>query len=134
MWIISRGVVLLIVLRGFLLHRSSINNSASLSNKFGEFYFIFKFGISGLLDQVVTAIADRIRGCTWIAFGGNTRDCAHLEKKRTRLQLYIQVNEGLCLQTVETASEICVTPSELQKGGVKILCDNVRIVADLMKP
>ncbi|GJX62247.1 retrotransposon protein, putative, ty1-copia subclass [Tanacetum coccineum] len=49
------------VLRGFLLHRSSINNSASLSNKFGEFYFIFKFGISGLLHQVVTAIADRIR-------------------------------------------------------------------------
>ncbi|GJW14442.1 hypothetical protein Tco_0018575 [Tanacetum coccineum] len=49
------------VLRGFLLHRSSINNSASLSNKFGEFYFIFKFGISGLLHQVVTSIADRIR-------------------------------------------------------------------------
>ncbi|GJW49895.1 hypothetical protein Tco_0091246, partial [Tanacetum coccineum] len=49
------------VLRGFLLHRSSVNNSASLSNKFGEFYFIFKFGISGLLHQVVTAIADRIR-------------------------------------------------------------------------
>ncbi|GJW96373.1 hypothetical protein Tco_0178181 [Tanacetum coccineum] len=49
------------VLRGFLLHRSSINNSASLSNKFGESYFIFKFGISGLLHHVVTAIADRIR-------------------------------------------------------------------------
>ncbi|GJU91498.1 hypothetical protein Tco_1303921 [Tanacetum coccineum] len=28
----------------FILHRSSINNSASLSNKFGEFYFIVKFG------------------------------------------------------------------------------------------
>ncbi|GJW77560.1 hypothetical protein Tco_0139242 [Tanacetum coccineum] len=51
------------VLRGFLLHRSSINNSASLSNKFGESYFIFKFRISGLLHQVITAIADRIRGC-----------------------------------------------------------------------
>ncbi|GJV46756.1 hypothetical protein Tco_1436968 [Tanacetum coccineum] len=51
------------VLRGFLLHRSSINNNVSLSNKFGESYFIFKFGISGLLHQVVTAIADRIRGC-----------------------------------------------------------------------
>ncbi|GKA75191.1 hypothetical protein Tco_0781569 [Tanacetum coccineum] len=49
------------VLRGFLLHRSSVYNSASLSNKFGGFYFIFKFGISGLLHQVVTAIADRIR-------------------------------------------------------------------------
>ncbi|GJY64789.1 hypothetical protein Tco_0466249 [Tanacetum coccineum] len=67
LWIISRGVVLLIllmeykVLRDFLLHRSSINNSARLSNKFGEFYFSFKFGISGLLQHVVTAIADRIR-------------------------------------------------------------------------
>ncbi|GJU69580.1 hypothetical protein Tco_1255839 [Tanacetum coccineum] len=54
----SRGL-----LSGSLLHRSSINNSASLSNKFGESYFIFKFGISGLLHQVVTAIADRIRDC-----------------------------------------------------------------------
>ncbi|GJW08968.1 hypothetical protein Tco_1571391 [Tanacetum coccineum] len=69
MWIVSRGGVLLIllglgyrVLIDLILHRSAINNSASLSNKFGEFYFIFKFGISGLLHQVVTAIADRIRG------------------------------------------------------------------------
>nr|GEV24412.1 hypothetical protein [Tanacetum cinerariifolium] len=49
------------VLRGFVLHRSLINNSASLSNKFGESYFIFKFGISGLLHHVVTTITDRIR-------------------------------------------------------------------------
>ncbi|GJY08181.1 hypothetical protein Tco_0375235 [Tanacetum coccineum] len=42
MWIISRGVVLLILLM------------LSIS---------FKFGISGLLQHVVTAIADRIRGC-----------------------------------------------------------------------
>nr|GEV41789.1 hypothetical protein [Tanacetum cinerariifolium] len=49
------------VLRGFLLHHSSINNSASLSNKFGKSYSIFKFGISGLVYHVVTAIADRIR-------------------------------------------------------------------------
>ncbi|GKA27311.1 hypothetical protein Tco_0713479 [Tanacetum coccineum] len=67
MWIISRGVVLLIllmeykVLRDFLLHRSSINNSARLSNKFGGFYFSFKFDISGLLHQVITTIAYRIR-------------------------------------------------------------------------
>ncbi|GJZ07928.1 hypothetical protein Tco_0542211, partial [Tanacetum coccineum] len=68
MWIVSRGGVLLIllglgyrVLIDLILHRSAINNSESLSNKFGEFYFIFKFGISGLLHQVVTAIADRIR-------------------------------------------------------------------------
>ncbi|GJQ95577.1 hypothetical protein Tco_0006716 [Tanacetum coccineum] len=50
-----------------ILHRSSINNSASLSNKFGGFYFIFKFGISGLLHQVITTIADRIRGGSLLA-------------------------------------------------------------------
>ncbi|GJX36869.1 hypothetical protein Tco_0248426 [Tanacetum coccineum] len=44
-------------------HYKEINNSARLSNKFGRFYFSFKFGISGLLHHVVTAIADRIRGC-----------------------------------------------------------------------
>ncbi|GJY93386.1 hypothetical protein Tco_0509168 [Tanacetum coccineum] len=49
------------VLRDFLLHRSSINSSARLSNKFRGFYFSFKFGISGLLHQVITTIADRIR-------------------------------------------------------------------------
>ncbi|GJV93578.1 retrotransposon protein, putative, ty1-copia subclass [Tanacetum coccineum] len=49
------------VLRDLISHRSSINNSASLSNKFGECYFIFKFGISGLLYHVVTTIADIIR-------------------------------------------------------------------------
>ncbi|GJY75086.1 hypothetical protein Tco_0479517, partial [Tanacetum coccineum] len=49
------------VLIDLILHRSSINNSARLSNKFGGFYFIFKFGISGLLHQVITTIADRIR-------------------------------------------------------------------------
>ncbi|GJY55783.1 hypothetical protein Tco_0454898 [Tanacetum coccineum] len=67
LWIISRGVVLLIllmeykVLRDSLLHRSSINNSASLSNKFGGFYFSFKFGITGLLHHVIITIAERIR-------------------------------------------------------------------------
>ncbi|GJV33251.1 hypothetical protein Tco_1393651 [Tanacetum coccineum] len=49
------------VLIDLILHRSLINNSARLSNKFGGFYFIFKFGISGLLHQVITTIADRIR-------------------------------------------------------------------------
>ncbi|GJR46718.1 hypothetical protein Tco_1314821 [Tanacetum coccineum] len=51
------------VLIDLILHRSSINNNARLSNKFGGFYFIFKFGISSLLHQVVTTIADRIQGC-----------------------------------------------------------------------
>ncbi|GJR22354.1 hypothetical protein Tco_0970881, partial [Tanacetum coccineum] len=55
------------VLRDFLLHRSSINNSARLSNKFGGFYFSFKFGISGLLHHVVMTIADRIRGGSLLA-------------------------------------------------------------------
>nr|GEW23673.1 hypothetical protein [Tanacetum cinerariifolium] len=50
------------VLRDLILHRSSINNSASLSNKFRESYFIFKFRISGLLHHVVRTIVDRIRG------------------------------------------------------------------------
>ncbi|GJS10329.1 hypothetical protein Tco_0367125 [Tanacetum coccineum] len=56
MWIISRRVILLIllmeykVLRDFLLHRSSINNSARLSNKFEGFYLSFQvFDISSLL-------------------------------------------------------------------------------------
>nr|GEU30063.1 putative reverse transcriptase domain-containing protein [Tanacetum cinerariifolium] len=49
------------VLIDLILHRSSINNNASLSNKFEGSYFIFKFGISGLLHQVVITIADRIR-------------------------------------------------------------------------
>ncbi|GJS35562.1 hypothetical protein Tco_0533944 [Tanacetum coccineum] len=67
-WINSRGDVLLIllglgyrVLIDLILHRSLINNNARLSNKFGGFYFIFKFGISGLLHHVVTTIADKIR-------------------------------------------------------------------------
>ncbi|GJY77323.1 hypothetical protein Tco_0482439 [Tanacetum coccineum] len=45
------------VLKDLILHHSSTNNSATLSVKFGRFYFIFKFGISGLLHHVVTAIA-----------------------------------------------------------------------------
>ncbi|GJW64871.1 hypothetical protein Tco_0116755 [Tanacetum coccineum] len=49
------------VLRDILLHCSSINSGVRLSNKFGGFYFSFKFGISGLLHQVITTIADRIR-------------------------------------------------------------------------
>ncbi|GKB26880.1 hypothetical protein Tco_0866281, partial [Tanacetum coccineum] len=49
------------VLKDLILHRSSINNNASLSNKFGGFYFSFKFGISGLLLHMVTTLADKIR-------------------------------------------------------------------------
>ena len=40
------------------LHRSLSFNGASLSHKNGEFYFFFKWGISGLLYKEVLAIAD----------------------------------------------------------------------------
>ncbi|GJW23172.1 hypothetical protein Tco_0033794 [Tanacetum coccineum] len=80
MWIVSRGDVLLIllglgyrVLIDLILHRSAINNSASLSNKFGEFYFIFKFGISGYFTQSGTAMTeyeivayDKNFSCIWL--------------------------------------------------------------------
>nr|GEU60940.1 hypothetical protein [Tanacetum cinerariifolium] len=60
-YVCGKECVILRVLRDLILHHSLINNSASLSNKFRGFYFSFKFGISGLLHHVVTAIADRIR-------------------------------------------------------------------------
>ncbi|GKE44245.1 hypothetical protein Tco_1471529, partial [Tanacetum coccineum] len=41
---------------------------------------------------------------TWMAFGGNTRDLGHLEKKRTRLRLYTKNHEELCIKSLETAS------------------------------
>ncbi|GKA92556.1 hypothetical protein Tco_0814481 [Tanacetum coccineum] len=59
---------------------------------------------------------------------------AHLEKKRTGLQHYIQVDEKLCFQSVETASKICVAPFGPQRDGVRIICDGVWIVADSMIP
>ncbi|GKD59396.1 hypothetical protein Tco_1296905 [Tanacetum coccineum] len=59
---------------------------------------------------------------------------AHLKKKRTRLQLYIQVDEDLCSQSVETESEKHVMPSGLHGDGVRIICDGVRIITDLKKP
>nr|GFA99895.1 hypothetical protein [Tanacetum cinerariifolium] len=49
------------VLKDFILHRSLINNNARLSYKFERLYFIFKFGILGLLHHVVTTIAARLR-------------------------------------------------------------------------
>ena len=41
-------------------HRSLSFNGASLSHKNGEFYFVFKLGISGLLYNEVLAIADSL--------------------------------------------------------------------------
>nr|GEV65810.1 hypothetical protein [Tanacetum cinerariifolium] len=37
---------------------------------------------------------------------GNTRDLAHLEKKRTRLRLYTKSLKKLCIQSVETVSRV----------------------------
>nr|GEV40536.1 DNA-directed DNA polymerase [Tanacetum cinerariifolium] len=45
--------------KDLIFHRSSINNNARLSNKFKGLHFIFTFGISGLLHQVITTIADK---------------------------------------------------------------------------
>ncbi|GKA11197.1 hypothetical protein Tco_0690630 [Tanacetum coccineum] len=75
------------VLRDFLLHRSSINNSASLSNKFEGCYFVFKFGISGLLHQVITAIADRMRD------NGTSQSKQNLQSSSTTFITY----KDLCL-------------------------------------
>ncbi|GJX90553.1 hypothetical protein Tco_0343879, partial [Tanacetum coccineum] len=43
---------------------------------------------------------------TLMAFGGNTRDLAHLEKKRTRLRLYTKYLEEPRIQSVETVSQV----------------------------
>ncbi|GJR20926.1 hypothetical protein Tco_0969453 [Tanacetum coccineum] len=40
---------------------------------------------------------------TWMAFGGNTRDLDHLEKKQTRLRLYTKYLEEPHIQSMETA-------------------------------
>ncbi|GJR74764.1 uncharacterized mitochondrial protein-like protein [Tanacetum coccineum] len=42
---------------------------------------------------------------TWMAFGGNTRTWAHLEKKWTRLRTYTKSMKKYCSQSVETASQ-----------------------------
>ncbi|GKB20187.1 hypothetical protein Tco_0854110, partial [Tanacetum coccineum] len=59
---------------------------------------------------------------------------AHLEKKRTRIQLYIQVDEELCIHTVETALGSMATQFGLHGDDVKIYCEGVRVVAVLKNP
>ncbi|GKF42946.1 hypothetical protein Tco_0126288, partial [Tanacetum coccineum] len=44
---------------------------------------------------------------------------AHLEKKRTRLQLYTKSLEQIRIQTVETASRLLVTTSDHIRDGVR---------------
>nr|GEU49072.1 hypothetical protein [Tanacetum cinerariifolium] len=78
------------VLRGFLLRHYSINNSASLSNKFEKSYFIIKFGILDLLHHVVSAIADRIRGWGKLIQVMHTKMV--LDQVRTQFQAGVQVS------------------------------------------
>ncbi|GJW63684.1 hypothetical protein Tco_0115568 [Tanacetum coccineum] len=71
MWIISRGVELLILLDVRSIRDLKVcsadwfssHHKARLGKTNIRIYFIFKFDISGLLNHVVIAIADRIRGC-----------------------------------------------------------------------
>ncbi|GJX60110.1 zf-CCHC domain-containing protein [Tanacetum coccineum] len=113
MWIISRGVVLLIllmeykVLRDFLLHRSSINNSARLSNKFGGFYFSFKFDISGLLHHVITTIAYRIRD----------KDTSQ-SKQNLQSSSMTFIHKTLIIPSVLDSCFISSTVSEVKRGEV----------------
>ncbi|GJR71760.1 putative reverse transcriptase domain-containing protein [Tanacetum coccineum] len=112
MWIISRGVVLLIllmeykVLRDSLLHRSSINNSASLSNKFGGFYFSFKLvTIRVSSSHVITTIADRIR----------EKDTSQ-SKQNLQSSSMTFIHKTLIIPSVLDSCFISSTVSEVKRG------------------
>ncbi|GJY38737.1 hypothetical protein Tco_0425101 [Tanacetum coccineum] len=127
MWIISRGVVLLIllmeykVLRDFLLHRSSINNSARLSNKFGGFYFSFKFDISGLLHHVITTIAYRIRD----------KDTSQ-SKQNLQSSSMTFIHKTLIIPSVLDSCFISSTVSEVKRGESNVI-SNVLIPKNEVK-
>ncbi|GKC08046.1 hypothetical protein Tco_0999656 [Tanacetum coccineum] len=63
------------------------------------------------------------RGIVWVALGWILEEIhvtwAHLEKKRTRLQLYTKSLEEIIIQTVETASPTLATMSELDQDGFR---------------
>ncbi|GKB21445.1 hypothetical protein Tco_0855368, partial [Tanacetum coccineum] len=44
---------------------------------------------------------------------------AHVEKKQTRLRLYIKSLEEICIQTVETASRFLEMPSGFASDSVR---------------
>nr|GEY66086.1 hypothetical protein [Tanacetum cinerariifolium] len=46
---------------------------------------------------------------------------AHWEKKRTRLRLYTNSLEEICIQTVETASRFLATTPDHMQDGIRIL-------------
>ncbi|GJU81663.1 hypothetical protein Tco_1284028 [Tanacetum coccineum] len=125
MWIISRGVVLLILLmeykvpRDFLLHRSSINNSARLSNKFGGFYFSFKFGITGLLHHVITTIAERIRD----------KDTSQ-SKQNLQSSSMTFIPKTLIIPSVLDSCFISSTVSEVKRGEV-VYTTSLRMVCEV---
>ncbi|GJS52657.1 hypothetical protein Tco_0626019, partial [Tanacetum coccineum] len=59
---------------------------------------------------------------TWMAFGGNTRNWAHLEKKWTSLRLYTKSLKKLRIQSVETAllvSSDCVRTFQVTASEIK---------------
>ncbi|GJY57230.1 hypothetical protein Tco_0456345, partial [Tanacetum coccineum] len=95
------------VLRDFLLHRSSINNSARLSNKFGGFYFSFKFDISGLLHHVITTIAYRIRD----------KDTSQ-SKQNLQSSSMTFIHKTLIIPSVLDSCFISSTVSEVKRGEV----------------
>ncbi|GKB18038.1 ribonuclease H-like domain-containing protein, partial [Tanacetum coccineum] len=115
------------VLRDFLLHRSSINNSARLSNKFGGFYFNFKFDISGLLHHVITTIAYRIRD----------KDTSQ-SKQNLQSSSMTFIHKTLIIPSVLDSCFISSTVSEVKreviKNGNKVLKRTVEETKQDYKP
>ncbi|GJY55869.1 putative ribonuclease H-like domain-containing protein [Tanacetum coccineum] len=107
------------VLRDFLLHRSSINNSARLSNKFGGFYFSFKFDISGLLPHVITTIAYRIRD----------KDTSQ-SKQNLQSSSMTFIHKTLIIPSVLDSCFISSTVSEVKRGEV-VYTTSLRMVCEV---
>nr|GEU67590.1 hypothetical protein [Tanacetum cinerariifolium] len=117
------------VLIDLILHGSSINNSARLSNKFEGFFFIFKFGISGLLHQVITTIAYRIRGwnidCEIRYHSGKANVVADALSRKERVKprrvraMSMTIQSGIknkILIAQNKASNVKNTPAEMLHG------------------
>ncbi|GJV99309.1 hypothetical protein Tco_1554561 [Tanacetum coccineum] len=128
MWIVSRGVVRLILLIGYRVLRDYeaagfltpffIQQSESLSKKFGGFYFIFKFGILGLLHHVVTKIADRIRELKGLSDipCQNHWHCDSKESKKGNEDYYCSKEKD----SITVDDNIVLDPEEVLKLGKSI--------------
>ncbi|GJX98603.1 putative reverse transcriptase domain-containing protein [Tanacetum coccineum] len=57
---------------------------------------------------------------TWMAFGGNTRDLGSFGEETDEITTLHQSQSRKCVQTVETASKLLVTPSGYQRDSVRI--------------